>query len=41
MTFDEAHADIRAALELEKRRIALQKLEVDLGTQARIVRSFF
>jgi parvulin-like peptidyl-prolyl isomerase len=41
MTFDEAHADIRAALELEKCRIALQKLEVDLGTQARIVRSFF
>jgi parvulin-like peptidyl-prolyl isomerase len=41
MTFDEAHADIRAALELEKRRIALQKLEVDLGTQARIARSFF
>jgi parvulin-like peptidyl-prolyl isomerase len=41
MTFDEAHADIRGALEFEKRRGALQKLEVDLGAQARIVRSFF
>jgi peptidyl-prolyl cis-trans isomerase C len=41
MMFDEAHADIRAALELEKRRVTLQKLEVDLGAQARIVRSFF
>lgn len=41
MTFDEAQADIRAALEVEKRRVALQKLEADLGGQARIVRSFF
>jgi hypothetical protein len=41
MTFDEAQADIRAALEVEKRRVALQKLEVNLGAQARMVRLFF
>jgi peptidyl-prolyl cis-trans isomerase C len=41
MTFTEAHSDIWATLELEKRRIALQKLEANLSTQAPIVRSFF
>jgi hypothetical protein len=41
MTFGEAHADIHATLELEKRRIAVQKLEAAFGVQARIIRSFF
>jgi PPIC-type PPIASE domain len=41
MTFDEAHSDIRAALESEKRRLTLQKLEVDLGSKTQLVRSFF
>jgi parvulin-like peptidyl-prolyl isomerase len=38
MTFAEAQSDIRGALESEKRRLAVPKLEVDLGEQARLVR---
>ena len=40
MSLEEAHPDIDAALEHEKRRAALQKLDVDLSASVRFVGSF-